>query len=243
MKLKSILFFVLLLGVNFKVNAQVIEKEGEWIQLSTGDRQEVIISRIEDEKLYFFNKDDVNQQNELKVPLSALSDYYMIPIHEIPLKHNDVGQVEYSEVVQVPDASKNELYNRARLWFADAFNNSESVLEVDDREAGILVGTGWSSMMYSKFLALAGEHRLWVTIKIQVKENRYKYTINSIQVQNPASKYVSSEKLPVDCETLNQDKLTKAQRNVKESIMLELQMFCYLIKSGMTKAVSDGDDW
>lgn len=39
---------------------------------------------------------------------------------------------------------KSELYTRASVWFAKTFNDSKSVLEVQDKEAGRLVGKGIS---------------------------------------------------------------------------------------------------
>src|SRR5688572_14501025 len=49
--------------------------------------------------------------------------------------------ISYSEVVMVSDsASKNELFSKAKSCFAYLFKSSNSVIQNEDKEAGVIIG-------------------------------------------------------------------------------------------------------
>jgi hypothetical protein len=52
------------------------------------------------------------------------------------------GQVPltYTEVIQVDSISKNELYNRAKLWFTTVYNSAKDVLQMDNKDEGQKIG-------------------------------------------------------------------------------------------------------
>ena len=51
--------------------------------------------------------------------------------------------VEYQEVIEFDsEIDKSTLFNRTRLWLAEAFVDSKEVIELEDKEAGLLVGNG-----------------------------------------------------------------------------------------------------
>lgn len=85
----------------------------------------------------------------------------------------------FTEVVKVDsNITKDELYKRARLWYADAFKNSKEVLQISDKESGELVGKALFSY-YSNYFTGSGATigSVKYTIKIYVKNGRYKYEI------------------------------------------------------------------
>ena len=45
-----------------------------------------------------------------------------------------------TKVVEVPGASKDEIFVRASSWMAETFNSSKSVTQYSDKEAGIIKG-------------------------------------------------------------------------------------------------------
>jgi len=46
------------------------------------------------------------------------------------------------EQIDTVNASKSELYKRAKLWVVNYFNDAQSVIEVDDKETGNIIGKG-----------------------------------------------------------------------------------------------------
>ena len=82
----------------------------------------------------------------------------------------------YSNIVQVDSGLKaNELYNRALTWIAENYKDSKSVLEVQDKEAGELIGKG--ALQYKGTYYLGSSIGGWVNyeLKILVKDGRYKF--------------------------------------------------------------------
>jgi len=52
----------------------------------------------------------------------------------VPLADN------YEQIIEVPGASKEELYSRVNSWFVETFNSAESVIEFQDKEIGKVMG-------------------------------------------------------------------------------------------------------
>jgi hypothetical protein len=105
--------------------------------------------------------------------------------------------VAYSGVVEVPGASKAELYSRAREWFATSFGSAKAVLEMDDREAGKLIGNTNSdfTIHYGGILGEAPV-RLWRTIRVEVKEGKYRYALSNFATSGYY--YAQSDARPVE---------------------------------------------
>lgn len=101
----------------------------------------------------------------------------------VTLPLNEAGEIEYSEVVQVSDVAANELFVRAKEWIALTFNSANHVIQMDDKEAGKLIGKGRSEIFtshpYSENRIVSYGH-IDYTIEIQTKEGRYKYVISGI---------------------------------------------------------------
>jgi hypothetical protein len=97
-------------------------------------------------------------------------------------------RITYTEVVQVPGASKAELYTRAKLWFANTFNSAKAVIEADEKDAGIVQGDGHSQMAvhYLGPKKPASSVLLWYTVKIACKDGRYRYEITKLRTAPPS---------------------------------------------------------
>lgn len=111
-------------------------------------------------------------------------------------------KITYQGVVQVPGVSADELYSRAREWFAVTFNSGKAVLDMDDRVAGKLIGNGYSTY-YQTTLFLAGEYQLWRSVKVYVKDGRYRYELTGFTVSGPynmtgVSAALVAQKIPVE---------------------------------------------
>lgn len=88
------------------------------------------------------------------------------------------GKINFSEVVPVEGTKKEELYVRARIWFANTFQSANHVIQLDDEENGILIGKG------SIITPDAGGDATWeFTVKIQLRDGRYKADIYDIYYQ------------------------------------------------------------
>ena len=89
------------------------------------------------------------------------------------------GPLSFSEVIAIKDASTIELYTRAQLWFSAAFADSKNVLEVQDKEAGILAGKG--SFPYEPNIFMSSSlirGHVTFSVIIILKDGRYKYSFS-----------------------------------------------------------------
>jgi hypothetical protein len=86
--------------------------------------------------------------------------------------------LDFTGVVQVKGATKDQLFNRAQAWFATTFNCGKCVMQTSDKEAGQIIGRGAFEYTSATFLA-SDAIKGWVTytIKVFVKEGRYKYEV------------------------------------------------------------------
>lgn len=88
------------------------------------------------------------------------------------------GKITFQGVVPVPGVSQLELYSRAREWFAATFGSSKTVLEMDDRVSGKLIGRAYAQFEFSGVFGEPLPWTMWRTIKVEMKEGRYRYTIS-----------------------------------------------------------------
>lgn len=87
----------------------------------------------------------------------------------------------YSGVVFVDSvSSKEELFERGRIWFANTFKDSKEVLQVNDKENGELIGRGamkFESETFSGSSATRGY--IYFDIKVYTKQGRYRYEVTN----------------------------------------------------------------
>jgi hypothetical protein len=89
--------------------------------------------------------------------------------HPLPIIDD---KINFSEVVVVDKASKDELYTKAKIWLAEKFISANDVIQFDDKENGIVLGKG---AIRKKEGGLSPTIKNWrFTVKIQVKEGKYK---------------------------------------------------------------------
>jgi hypothetical protein len=120
------------------------------------------------------------------------------PVKTIPYDPA-TGLILYSEVVQTPGASQGELYARAKLWFADTFKSTKAVVQADDKEAGIIQGTAFQNI-YVLAMVTPSPEKLWYTVKIALKDGRYKYDITKFCVQSYPTQYYPNVGEPIAAE-------------------------------------------
>lgn len=98
----------------------------------------------------------------------------------------------YSGVVNVDSASKVDLYNRGKRFFVDSYKSAKDVIQLDDKENGEIDGKGFFKTSW-EFSGFAGPTNvsIYETVKLFVKDGKYKYEISNFTIavegQNPMS--------------------------------------------------------
>ncbi len=57
--------------------------------------------------------------------------------------------ITFTDVVLIDSSSKDEIYLKAREWVAKTYNSSKSVIEIEDKENGKIIGNGICSAGYN----------------------------------------------------------------------------------------------
>ena len=72
----------------------------------------------------------------------------------------------------------NRNYTLINQWFASTYNSSNDVLQFVDKEEGVIIGKGQMAYDYGKLLYNSYTGHVNYTIKIQVKDNKFKIEIS-----------------------------------------------------------------
>lgn len=86
------------------------------------------------------------------------------------------NQLIYTEVVIVPNATKEALFQRANVWTVSAFNDAKTAIQISDKESGKIIGK--SAFIYKQsfiMMCKATEGPISFVFKILVKDGKYKY--------------------------------------------------------------------
>lgn len=107
------------------------------------------------------------------------------------------GNVFFEEVKQIPGATDEELYSRAREWFVVTYKSADNVLQMDDKTSGKLIGKAWQQITVGSGL-MTGTPKFWYQVSIYVKEGRYKFNISQMSYDysgaiSPAENYLAEE--------------------------------------------------
>lgn len=90
------------------------------------------------------------------------------------------------KLIDSVQGTKPELYIRARSWMANAFVSSKSVIEMEDKDAGRIIGKGIITFTTTYNLMYTAKHSVNFTITIDVKDGRYRCVMNDF---NHEAKY------------------------------------------------------
>lgn len=94
--------------------------------------------------------------------------------------------ITHSKVVQVDSVNKAALFSMVHEWFASTYNSANDVIQMADKEAGTIIGKGLLRYSYGKATYTCYEGTISYTIKVSVKDNRYKVELtNFIHTPDP----------------------------------------------------------
>lgn len=173
------------------------------------------------------------------IPISSIAQNE-ISYEDIKLPEID-GKVTYQEVIEVPKTNSDELYQRAKLWFVNEFKTSEHVIELDSRTDGIIAGNGITSLIIQS-LGYSIETVVDFSIKIEIKESRYRYTISNFLLTNSVNNKIPIETFFSEEWMFKKNgKIRNASLKWFEAFNLEILEMEESIKETMRKSASS--DW
>ncbi len=100
---------------------------------------------------------------------------------------DEKGAIIFSEVVKVDSADKAELFIRAKSFFSNTFKSGKDVLQLEDKENGIIMGKALVGLCDGQEGISSGCYNMFFSLKITVKDGRYKYEIYNITFRTEPS--------------------------------------------------------
>lgn len=96
--------------------------------------------------------------------------------------------LKYQEIIEFEDSlTKDFLYDRTRLWLAESFVDSKKVIELENKEQGLLVGNGGMKFTFGILAPMPGEFSL----RVDIKNGRIRTTYNNFKIYIRPSQYSS----------------------------------------------------
>ena len=96
----------------------------------------------------------------------------------------ETNTITYTEVVVLDTTlKKDELYSRSREWFAKTYKSANSVIQMDEKEEGKIVGRASIPVTYKG--SSAGS--ISYSVSVYIKDGKYKYEFTNFQHQGPGN--------------------------------------------------------
>lgn len=153
------------------------------------------------------------------------------------------GAVHYSLVEAVEGATKEVLYARAKTWSINAYTSPRDVITTEDKEAGIIICKGFAEEVV-KLLIGSSRERLYFTVKLSMKDGRYKYDLSDLYYQSfPTASNPIPEQTPL--ETYLNTAYSASGKPYKPALYF-VQPFisrATMLDGSIKKAMKGGEDW
>lgn len=93
------------------------------------------------------------------------------------------GKVIYTDIIQIDSTDKSKLYTKAKKWFIEQYRSAKDVIQLDDRENGEVIGKGFFETLWENSFISVQKVNVWHTVKIYLKDNKFKYEITNFNLK------------------------------------------------------------
>ena len=153
------------------------------------------------------------------------------------------GAVHYAVVEAVDGAAKDALYARAKTWVINAYSSPRDVITTEDKDAGIVVCKGFSEETV-KLGFMPSKERLYFSVKISVKEGRYKYELTDFYFQSyPTAGNLNPEQVPVEKYLKNAYSASGKPYNLALNFVQPFLARVSTLEVAIKKAMKGGEEW
>lgn len=156
---------------------------------------------------------------------------------------NNDGLIVYTEVIKLDSTyTRDLLFKNAKQWLVDNFKSGKDVLQTEDKEIGYIIGQGYFVVGKNPVGFFVTNSRIWFTVKIEVKDGRYKYTFYDTEYEYT----VVIGQTPTDIKT-NFSEYVATAKETKKLIAFYVEVDNHLKTTiaglNMQMAMKDKEEW
>jgi hypothetical protein len=135
----------------------------------------------------------------------------------------------YQEVIEVSGATKEELFDKARMWFTVTYVDAKSVIEVEDKAEGKIIGKGSFLIPFS-----LADRAIQHVVTLEVKNGRYRYTFTNFYLDMLTSSIGN-------CTFEDMPKMNR--KNIYGKTHEKMMRFSASLKKAMSAPLATQRDW
>ena len=107
--------------------------------------------------------------------------------HDYSSDIDEFNHVTFSTTVEAEGLTKDEIYSRSRVQFAYLFGSANSVIQLEERDQGVLIGKGYTYGTYKqnvKLFSVYSPFSYYYVLKIECKDGKARvfFTVNTVNV-------------------------------------------------------------
>lgn len=163
---------------------------------------------------------------------------------QLPTDQN--GNIVFTEVIEVKDKTKKQLYDKAKLWIVSTLKSGDNMVGLGGNNSDQIVGTGNLSIQNFSSDFRISDPSLNFKFIVFIKDGRYKYELSNTLFSYYHS---SSTRTNVYRTSLTQIKspLSYSKKAVEsfksETIRVVNENLTAIIKSFKENMITSNDDW
>lgn len=167
---------------------------------------------------------------------------------------DDNGNVTLMQIVDVPNMTKDEIYQRALDYLTYNYMSGKDVVQTKDKEAGIVVGKGIYPNVHRGTSILTTDFNTHHILRVDCKDGRYRAIITLISYETTTTGTVSDigkdvdiifikDQYPINPKGRNKTIMTKALYKSQLRAMTTFERLEKTIRDGATSGDIENSDW
>lgn len=165
---------------------------------------------------------------------------------------DDNNNVTFVRVVDVPDVERDEIYNRTLSYFTYNYVSGKSVIQVQDKENGLVVGKGVYDNVHVGVSLITTYVDCYHILRVDVKEGKARIIVSLTEYEKklvggstPPS-YVTTDvalEYPINPKGMQKTVMSKAFYSAYKKAMATLDSVEKAIKEGNTSKAIENSGW
>jgi len=105
----------------------------------------------------------------------------------------DGENIVVSRVIDSISGTKDDIYIKVKNYFVRAYNNANSVLQTDDKQAGTVIGKGLYDLMVCNFMLTTCNYKAYHILRVDIKDGKVRVicSASDIDVDQKGSNGIS----------------------------------------------------